>query len=248
MSSCARELRERLKALLLRWWKKFDFQMAFNTATASAAGSGAVYLLGVNRENRMERERRENEIKQRLERRQHEEKRDSERRQHQEKRDQDRREYDKKMADEERNLALDLEVDRRLHEAKLEKAREQVEVAKYILVLNKAHKGYSQCMERMSNFRNAHGEEYAKVFISQMESTGHRDKEVVEVNACRSLCKDYWRSFEGYKNAFTMPITEYNDFKAHHKRFLDLVEPLDHLRGYDASAEGRVYKLFDHSS
>lgn len=106
--------------------------------------------------------------------------------------------------------------------------------------LNSKHQQYSDCMNVLYRFRSKYGrEEYAKVFGSPH---GIPEDDFKAVNRCRCFCKDYWREFFLFYRHFGIADSvELEEYRKRHRRFTELVQPLDsEMEGYD-EADKRVF-------
>lgn len=101
-------------------------------------------------------------------------------------------------------------------------------------------------MQTLTKFKLKYPNDYADIFLNKMKNGDSRTDDIINVNSCRSLTKTYWRMVMKYKGAYGRLITdvEYQEFKNQHKRFRELVQPLDNLDGYD-DTEKIVYKIFE---
>jgi hypothetical protein len=113
----------------------------------------------------------------------------------------------------------------------------QAEKLKLENQLSEAHPGYSSCMRTMYNWQHKYGEKYAEEFVRQADLSDPnqlKNLELEEVNRCRSLCKDYWRKVLHLVTEFEVTNNEeFKEYKARHKRFKRIVQPLDKLDHYE---------------
>ncbi|KAL9653670.1 hypothetical protein ABK040_009146 [Willaertia magna] len=128
-------------------------------------------------------------------------------------------------------------------------SRESFEIENEIL---KRHREYSKCMELVAAFKLANqGEQiykgksiptYAQVFIEGMNEAP-RKPEIFKINECKSLTKDWWELVQRYDEKYQLqPETKRQRYFERFQRFKDLIEPLDHLDGYNEDVEHKVYE------
>jgi len=105
-------------------------------------------------------------------------------------------------------------------------------------LLMKERKDYSMCMSKAAVWHRTHAAP-GEAFVAAMLAPTI-DAEAADVNACRSLCKEYWRAG---RELVRLDIIdeEKQELEARHARFVALFQPLDKLPGYDAR-DMLVYK------
>lgn len=107
--------------------------------------------------------------------------------------------------------------------------------------LQKDHKDYSLCMFKAGAWHRTYPEPDGPgaAFVAAMAAPVV-DPAAAEVNACRSLCKDYWRAGRELARMDVLE-EEKQELEARHERFVALFKPLDRLAGYD-ERDMLVYK------
>jgi hypothetical protein len=95
------------------------------------------------------------------------------------------------------------------------------------------HAEYSACMQTVEDWHREKGKDAAAAFQSGVTA---RDPTAREINACRSMTKDFWRNaflaMELSDASATQPWVR--ELGPRHDRFVRAVKPLDILEGYGA--------------
>ena len=109
-------------------------------------------------------------------------------------------------------------------------------------LLQRLHADYSPAMAFLFQFKRNHPD-YAKVFVDNYQAP-NATEELKNVNRCRSLTKDYWRMIRSYcetRGCDASTDITVREWKHQHARFVTVVQPIDHLEGYD-DGEKELYE------
>ena len=103
--------------------------------------------------------------------------------------------------------------------------------------LNRDHKEYNKCVTRAASWHREHNAEGVgskfKAAMALTATSGDQAEHAaaLELNECRSLCKDYWRAGREYSR-LNLAQEEQQELAARHARFVKFFKPLDCLDEY----------------
>ncbi|KAG2392827.1 hypothetical protein C9374_011552 [Naegleria lovaniensis] len=105
------------------------------------------------------------------------------------------------------------------------------------------HFEYSKCMADIVQFSKkfkTNDKHYVKEFLDGMEKE-KRSEEIVRINDCRSLTKDWWRLVAKYSEHFGIDEESKPKYAERYRLFKSLVEPLDRLKDRNDLLDNKLY-------